>query len=55
MPCHLIRDAGAWIKDIHTVPIDHLAKRQQRVRDWGNQSVKKTLSSLTIVSFCELT
>jgi hypothetical protein len=51
MPRHLISDAHEWINEIPTVPIYYLAKPQPRERAWQNQRGKKTLLSLTLVSF----
>ena len=52
MPRHLISDAHEWINEIPTVPIYYLAKPQPRERTWEDQRGKKTLLSLTLVSFC---
>ena len=52
MPRHLISDAHEWINEIPTVPIYYLAKPQPRERTWENQRGKKTLLSLTLVSYC---
>ena len=52
MPRHLISDAHEWINKIPTVPIYYLAKSQPRERTWENQRGKKTLLSLTLVSYC---
>ena len=52
MPRHLISDAHAWINEIPTVPIYYLAKPQPRERTWEDQWGKKTLLSLTLVSYC---
>ena len=41
-----------WINEIPTVPIYYLAKPQPRERTWENQRGKKTLLSLTLVSYC---
>ena len=41
-----------WINKIPTVPIYYLAKPQPRERTWEDQRGKKTLLSLTLVSFC---
>ena len=38
--------------EIPTVPIYYLAKPQPRERTWEDQRGKKTLLSLTLVSFC---
>jgi hypothetical protein len=53
MPRHLISDAHEWINEIPTVPIYYLAKPQPRERTWEDQRGKKTLLSLTLVSYCE--
>ena len=52
MPRHLISDAHEWINEIPTVPIYYLAKPQPRERTWEDQRGKKTLLSLTLVSYC---
>ena len=52
MPRRLISDAHEWINEIPTVPIYYLAKPQPRERTWEDQRGKKTLLSLTLVSFC---
>ena len=53
MPRRLISDAHEWINEIPTVPIYYLAKPQPRERTWESQrGKKKTLLSLTLVSFC---
>ena len=52
MPRHLISDAQEWINEISTVPIYYLAKPQPRERTWKEQRGKKTLLSLTLVSYC---
>ena len=52
MPRHLISGAHEWINEIPTVPIYYLAKPQPRERTWEEQRGKKTLLSLTLVSFC---
>ncbi len=42
-----------WINEIPTVPIYYyLAKPQPRERTWEDQRGKKTLLSLTLVSYC---
>ena len=51
MPRHLISDAHEWINEIPTVPIYYLAKPQPRERTWEEQRGKKTLLSLTLVSY----
>ena len=38
--------------EIPTVPIYYLAKPQPRERTWEEQRGKKTLLSLTLVSYC---
>ena len=51
-PRHLFSDAHEWINEIPTVPIYYLAKSQPRERTWEDQWGKKTLLSLTLVSYC---
>ena len=55
MPRHLISDAHEWINEIPTVPIYYLAKPQPRERAWVHHRGKKTLLSLTLFLFCEVT
>ena len=52
MPRQITTDAHEWINEIPTVPIYYLAKPQPRERTWENQRGKKTLLSLTLVSYC---
>ena len=52
MPRHLISGAHEWINEVPTVPIYYLATPQPRERTWEDQRGKKTLLSLTLVSFC---
>ena len=47
-----LSDAHEWINEIPTVPIYYLAKPQPRERTWEDQRGKKTLLSLTLVSYC---
>ena len=53
MPRHLISGAHEWINEVPTVPIYYLAKPQPRERTWENQRGKKTLLSLTLVSYVQ--
>ena len=56
MPRHPISDVHEWINETPvTVPIYYLAKPQPRERAWDSQRGKKTLLSLTLVRFCEIT
>ena len=48
----LISGAHEWINEIPTVPIYYLAKLQVREWTWEDQRGKKTLLSLTLVSYC---
>ena len=52
MPRQITTDAHEWINEIPTVPIYYLANLQPRERAWNNQRGKKTLLSLTLVSYC---
>ena len=52
MPRHLISDAHEWINEIPTVPIYYLANPLQGERALFHQRGKKTLLSLTLVSYC---
>jgi hypothetical protein len=54
MPRHLISDAHEWINEIPTVPTYYLVKLQPRERAWKDQRGKKTLLSLTLVRYCEM-
>ena len=52
MPRQITTDAHEWINEIPTVPIYYLAKLQPREQTLENQQGKKTLLSLTLVSYC---
>ena len=52
MPRQITTDAHDWINELPTVPIYNLATPQPREQTLENQRGKKTLLSLTLVSYC---
>ena len=55
MPRHLVSDAQTWINETPKISTYYVAKPQPRERAWDSQRGKKTLLSLTLVRFCEIT